>query len=169
MPLLAWVFNEAVAFLPISQPFTQEMFPDLNPWAPVPASGWRKLQTWNSRRGKWEPLPESGVLPIPLPLTEVPLVRFSGATWIKLHPSEACKGGMVGAMPSIKAQIYDVPFIWPQRLPLNRYRLNASWCVTFAGRVPAIESRWVDVPGPGETVREDGSENDVALGLHGLY
>lgn len=168
MPLLAWVVDEFMVYAPISQPMTQEMFPDLNPWAPAPASGRRNMETWDSQRGSWVPLPASGVLSIPLPYTEVPLVRFSTMSRLRPDPREASKGQGLRPMPSIKGQLYDVPFIWPQQLRVPRNRLNASWCVTLAGPVPAIESRWVDGPGAGHLIWEDGSENDVALGLHAL-
>lgn len=166
MPLLGRVIDDYMVYIPISQPMTQEMFPDLNPWAPPPESGRRNMETWDSQSETWVPLPASGGLSIFLPFTEVPLVRFSTMNTVLPHPREASKGG-VTSMPSMKAQLYDVPFIWPQKLALCRHRLNSSWCLTMAGPVLAIESRWLDRdgPSPGHVFFEDGSENDVALGL----
>lgn len=172
---MGWVRNGTV-YAPISQPITQEMFKNVNPWyvAPViaPFPGYRPqpevVEVWSSFYKTWTLPAELGILQIPLPFTEVPILRFSSVQQFCPSPEDASKGYMLEPLSSMKAQIYDLPYIWPQCLTFPRSRLDAAWRLFLSGPEPVIKSWGFRLPGPGEDVREDGSQNHLALALPNL-
>lgn len=166
--MIAFVRDNAL-HIPLAQPITREMLTGINPWYAhpygVPTVPPPVPQVWSSSEGQWVPPYHSGVMRIPLPLTEVPLVRMGSERFLWPSPGMTADGLSLDPMSSMKCQMYDLPYIWPQRLEVPRKRYTGIWALPYLPtRQDCIQCRGTWAYGHGAEVEEDGSGNSVALG-----
>ena len=170
--MMGWVKNGQI-HVPISQAITQEMFSDFNPWyvpPPMPRiTPWkpRAVEVWSSAGGQWEEPRTPGMLCILLPFNKVPLLRFKAVhpyRWQRL-PEQASRGYLLPGLPSMKAQLYDVPYVWPEKLTFSTFTFRSVWKLSPGQPAASIKSWGADGPGAGESVRQDGSNDDLNMAV----
>ena len=165
--MIAWA-KDGLLHIPLDQPIIQEMIPEINPWRrprTTPSSG---PQVWSSSSGKWVLPHYPGEIRLPLPLTEVPAVRMGMERRLQPSPQDATAGIQLDPLSSMKSQMYDLPYIWPQQLTVPRMRFTGMWQLPplgeEGGRIQCRGGNW-NALGRGPPLEEDGSQNHLTLAL----
>ncbi|EPS92725.1 hypothetical protein FOMPIDRAFT_1020909, partial [Fomitopsis schrenkii] len=167
VPMIAWA-KDGLLHIPLDQPIIQEMIPEINPWRRPRTTPSSVPQVWSSSSGKWVLPHYPGEIQLSLPLTEVPAVRMGMERRLQPSPQDATAGIQLDPLSSMKSQMYDLPYIWPQQLTVPRRRFTGMWQLPPPGfEGGCIECRggnW-NAMGRGAHFEENGSENHLALAL----
>ena len=160
------VVQNTEVYIPISQPITQQILPWINPWYEGNAIS-SQIQAWSVVGGKWLDLADPSALRVALPLTEIPVLRLRSMRECRPHPDDIARGrAVLPPMCSMKAQMYDLPYIWPQGLRIPRSKHDGVWRVSHNQSTPGVVIKpwgphW---PGVGAAVYPDNSANNGVLG-----
>lgn len=158
-------------YIPLSQPISQQAFTCLNPWHPDSADP-VQIDLWSSREQTWFPVPY-GSLYLPLEHYALPLVRLPGGRTVgppkpplisrRPHDNDMITCGFAPTSPmcSMKAQMYDIPYIWPEHFRYPRSHYSTLWDIDRI-QPNAIKPYQLY---PDEIVWMDGHGNNRALGI----
>lgn len=123
----------------LSQPITQQTFNCLNPWHPDGADTVR-IDVWSSRAQTWHPVAYNS-LSLRLEHSELPVLCLPSGHRVGPPPPRvierfpraadmiSCGSGPTSPMCSMKAQMYDLPYIWPDHFRYPRAHYHAVWAI----------------------------------------
>lgn len=158
--------------IPLSQPITQQMFTCFNPWHP---DGGHPLdiEVWSTCAKTWCPVPSLSIS-LHLEYNELPILRLPSGREpfgprkqhqiIRLHPADNVALGRTWVTPmcSMKHQMYELQYIWPEYFRCPRSHYQSVWKVDRSSLDNAIQpyKEYAEV-----VVYKDGEDNEKALGI----
>lgn len=163
--------------IPLSQPITQQMFTCFNPWHPDSVEPFH-VEVWSTHTKAWCPATSpSPCIFLPLDHIELPVLRFPWACLphgpqrerviIRPHPADKVARGRMQLTPmcSMKAQMYDLGYIWPEHFTYPRARYDMVWKVDASEHESSGNAIKPYKEYEEEVVYMEGRENAEVLGI----
>lgn len=170
VPMIGLVKDGRI-LVPLSQPVTQQTFTCLNPWHEKGANP-VDIEVWSTGLKTWCPV-SSNCISLDVKHTELPVLRLPRGRLCTGPPNRNTLNSMshsahsmaLGRMPvapmcSMKAQMYDLKYIWPKEFEHSRTHCNTLWKVDGDAISPYPNLRCID-----DMWEMDGTGNELAMGL----